>query len=299
MSNVSKVSRSIEDQHPLVGVAYVLAAVLVFACVDAMTKHLATAWNVPLVVAMRYIVNALILAAVYLPTHGRALIETKRTALVYVRACCLAAASLFAGLALTRMPVAETISIIFLAPFLVMLLSVPLLGEKVTFAGWLVALAGFAGVLLIVRPGSGLDTLGVIYAVACAVVTVGYYMLSRVLSATESTMAMLFHTALTGAVLFGMTLPWSLRGPVPGSLDLVLFVGIGLAAALGHFLFTTAFRYAPASFLAPVNYMHLFWAGIVGWVVFDHVPTPVSIAGMVLVGMAGAATAVLARRKLP
>ena len=274
----------------------IAGAVAVFACVDAMTKHLATAWNVPLVVAMRYIVNVLALAAIYAPGQGRALIATKRTGLVMLRALCLSAASLFAGLALTRMPVAETLSIIFLAPFVVMVLAISLLGEKVSAQGWISAAIGFTGVLIIANPGNGLDPVGVFYAACCAAVTVGYYLLSRLLASTESAMAMLFHTALVGAVLFGLYLPWSLHGPMPGTLDMSLFVLIGLAATLGHFLFTTAFRHAPASFLAPFNYMHLFWAGIVGWLVFDHVPGTLTLVGMALVAAAGVAAALAPRQ---
>lgn len=283
--------------HPLKGVLLIAFAVAIFACIDAMTKHLATAWNVPLVVAVRYFVNLLALAAVYAPSHGRTLVATNRTGMVMLRALCLSAASLFAGLALTRMPVAETISIIFLAPFVVMILAVPLLGEKVTIPGWIAAATGFCGVLLIANPGNGLDPVGVVYAALCASVTVGYYLLSRLLASTESTMAMLFHTALVGAVLFGVYLPWSLHGPVPDALDLGLFALIGLAATLGHFLFTAAFRLAPASILAPINYLHLLWAGLIGWLVFDHVPTQTSIIGMLLVGFAGAASAMLSRKK--
>jgi drug/metabolite transporter (DMT)-like permease len=283
--------------NPLRGVLLVLAAVFIFACMDSTTKHLATLWNVPLVVAVRYIGNLIVLTAVYAPRHGTAIYKTNRTGLVMLRALCLATASLFAGLALTRMPVAETVSIIFTAPFVVMILAIPLLGEKVAAPGWIAAIAGFCGVLLVVRPGSGLDGLGVLYALACASVTVGYYLLSRLLAKTESTMAMLFHTALIGTVLFCAYLPWSFYGPAPGALDFALFIAIGVMAAGGHFLFTAAFRQAPASFLAPVNYFHLLWAALLGWLIFDHVPTPLSLAGMALIGISGAATAVLSSRK--
>ncbi len=297
MTDIAASLRVEETFRPLRGVLLVLAAVFIFACMDSTTKHLATLWNVPLVVAVRYIGNLIVLTAVYAPRHGAAIYKTNRTGLVTLRALCLAAASLFAGLALTRMPVAETISIIFLAPFVVMILAIPLLGEKVTGAGWIAAIAGFCGVLLVVRPGSGLDGLGVLFALGCATVTVGYYLLSRLLAKTESTMAMLFHTALIGTVLFCAYLPWSFYGPMPDAVDLALFIAIGVMAALGHFLFTAAFRQAPASFLAPVNYFHLLWAALLGWLVFDHVPTKLSIAGMVLIGISGAATAILSSRK--
>ena len=286
-------------QNPLLGIGLIICAVASFACVDAMTKHLSTNWNVPMVVAARYIVNVVALAVIYAPKYGRELLVTRRSGLVMVRALCLSAGSLLAGLALTRMPVAETLSIVFLAPFAVMILAIPLLGEKVSPAGWAAALAGFCGVLLVARPGGGLDPVGILYALGCATVTVGYYLLSRVLAKTESTMAMLFHTALVGTVLFGLYLPWSLEGPMPQGLDLVLFVVIGLAATLGHYLFTAAFRVAPASVLAPVNYLHLFFAGIVGWLAFDHVPDALSLAGLALVVVAGIISAIVSNLKKP
>ena len=285
--------------RPLFGVILITCAVAVFSCVDAMTKHLASSWNVPLVVAVRYIINVLALAAIFAPSQGRALVATNRTGLVLLRALSLSASSLFAGLALTRMPVAETISIIFMAPFVVMIVAIPLLGEKVTFGGWIAALAGFAGVLLVANPGNGLDQLGVLYALCCAAMTVIYYLLSRLLARTESMMAMLFHTALVGAVLFSLYLPWSLHGPVPQGFDLVLFVVIGLAATLGHMLFTAAFRQAPASLLAPVNYLQMLFGAIIGWLVFDHIPSITSVTGMALVVVAGMTSAIISNRKKP
>jgi drug/metabolite transporter (DMT)-like permease len=285
------------------GAAFIAVAVLVFACMDAMTKHLATAYNVPLVVAMRYFGNLVLLVAIFGPREGRGLVTTRRTGLVLLRAASLSAASLFVGIALQRMPVAETIAIIFLAPFGVMLLAGRVLGEKVGLFGWIAATAGFVGVLLIVRPGSGLDPWGVASAFLGAVASVVYNTLSRVLAKTERTAALMFWTTLTGAIVFGVTLPWSWQGVAPSLFDMVMFAAIGVFALVGHFLFTAAYRHAPASVLAPVTYLHLAWAGLLGWLVFDHLPDPIAMVGMGLIAAAGVTAALhahlTARRALP
>jgi drug/metabolite transporter (DMT)-like permease len=104
----------------------------------------------------------------------------------------------------------------------------------------------------------------------------------------------MFWSALAGTVVFGATLPWSLRGPLPGLADLTLFVAIGVMALIGHFLFTAAYRHAPASALAPVTYLHLAWAGLLGWLVFGHVPDHWTLFGMALIAGAGAASALQA-----
>lgn len=276
------------------GMALVASAVRVFADMDATTKHLATAWNVPLVVALRYIGNLFLLVAIFGPREGRALVATQRTGLALVRATSLAMASRFAGLAFQRMPVAETTAIIFLAPFGVMILGAALVDEKIALSNWAAAVAGFPGVLLIVRPGSGLDPWGVTFALLTAAATVSYNLLSRVLARTETTPALMFYSALAGTIVFGATLPWSWRGAVPGPLDLTLFAGIGAMALAGHFRFTAADRHAPASALAPVNYLHLGWAGLLGWLVFQHVPDRRSLLGMALVAGSGVAAALYA-----
>lgn len=277
--------------NTLRGIALVLGAVLLFACMDVTTKHLAARYPVPLVVAVRYLGNLLLLMGVMAPRHGWALVKTERTGLVILRALFLGLASLCAGLALQRMPVAETTAIIFLSPIGVLLAAGPLLGERAGPAGWVSAAVSFAGVLMIARPGGGLDGVGVLFALATAATTIGYVLLSRSLARTESTMAMLFWVALTGAALFGAMLPWFWRGPAPGVLDSGLFLGIGALALAGHALFTAAFREAPASLLAPFNYVHLAWAGLLGWLVFGHVPDAYALAGIALIAASGAAIA--------
>jgi drug/metabolite transporter (DMT)-like permease len=107
--------------------------------------------------------------------------------------------------------------------------------------------------------------------------------------------AMLFHTALIGSVFFCLAALPNLQGFSPSPLDMGLMLLLGALATLGHFLFTAAYREAPASLLAPVNYLHLAWAGGLGWLVFDHVPDWLSTGGMALVCLGGVAAAVQAQ----
>lgn len=272
---------------PLRGVILLAAAVLLFAMTDVTTKHLTAAYAVPLVVAVRFIVNLLLMLVVLGPGQGRRLYQTTRPWLVVIRALCLVVASLSMGFALQLMPVAESTAIIFLGPILVVLAARPLLGEVIGRTGWIAAILGFAGVMLIVRPGSGLEPLAMVYLSVAVMGMVAYNLLSRVLVRTESPSTLLFYTALVGSICFGAYLPWSIGGPSPSGLDMVLFASMGVTAGTGHFLFTAAFKYAPVSVLAPVNYLQLVWAGLLGWLIFRHVPDPLSIAGMGIVTLSG------------
>ena len=123
-------------QRPLRGVVLILAAVFVFAAMDTTGKYLAGKYPVPLFAAARYVVNLLLITAVFAPTHGATIVKTQKTSLVILRGAALAVSSLCAGFALKYMPVAETVAIIYLAPFGVLLLSGPLLKEPVRLSGW-------------------------------------------------------------------------------------------------------------------------------------------------------------------
>lgn len=283
----------------LKGIGMVVAATFLFGLADTVSKHLAILYAVPLVLAARYVVNLALLAVVMGPRHGASLWRANRLGLMVIRGLCLAAASLSMVFALRVMPVGETVAIIYIAPFAVMLLAGRFLGEEVHLTGWIAAGCSFVGVLLIVRPGSGLDPVGValcIFNAACATV---YHLLTRVLTRTETTMAMLFHTALVGTVVFVALLPWSVDGVMPGWADAGLMVALGALATVGHLMFTAAYRQAPASVLAPVNYLHIVFAAVLGGLVFGHVPDALAMAGMALVVVSGVAVTLSARGKAP
>lgn len=277
------------------GVLLLLCALFLFACMDTTTKYLSAHYPAPLVVAVRYLVQCLLMLVVLAPSQGRLLLRTQRSGLVFVRGASLALASLLICLALQRMPVAETTAINFLSPMLVVLLAGPLLGERIGAVGWLAAGTGFAGVLLIVHPGGGLDPRGVVYALGAVGAGVCYQLLSRVLAASETTLALLFHSALIGAVGFGIFLPWFAGGEAPDTLRTLLFLAMGVSGGIGHFLFAAAYREAPASQLAPINYLQLLWAALLGWMVFGQLPDRLAIVGMGVVAASGALVALKSR----
>ncbi len=163
----------------LLGIGLALAATMVFACLDTITKQLVMVHDVPLVAAIRYAIQLVLIVAIFGPRQREELIKARSPILALVRGLCLAASAGFMSLALQRMPVAETTAIIYAAPLLVLLLSGPFLSEHVGMLAWMGAAGGFIGVLLVARPGSGLDALGLLFASANVVTSAVYYLLSR------------------------------------------------------------------------------------------------------------------------
>lgn len=284
---------------PWRGMSIFLAALFLFSGMDSATKYMAMRWNAPLVVAIRYLLQTVLILLLVAPAQGRRLFATRRRGLVLLRASCLVIASLFMSLALQRMPIAETTAVIFLAPLLVMLLARPVLGEGIGTAGWVAALAGFCGVLLVARPGSGLDPVGLAFMAVTVAATVVYQLLSRVLATSERQEALLFYASLVGALGFGALLPLYWTDRQPEALDLLLFLGMGAVGAFSHFLFSLAYKLTPASQLAPLNYVQLLFAGLLGWLIFGQFPDRTSLLGIAVILASGILAALRSRGTLP
>ncbi|AFZ67684.1 DMT family transporter [Deinococcus peraridilitoris] len=283
-------------QRPLRGVAFFALALLLFACLDATAKYLTTHYPVPLIAWVRYAGQFLLMTALIVPFQGRRILVTQRTGLVVLRSMCLVVLTFLMISGLRLLPLAEATSIVFIAPLLVVLLARPLLQERIGTARAVAVVVGFAGVLLIARPGGDLHPGGVALILMAAVLNASYQLLSRLLSTTERTANQLYWSALLGTVSFLLFLPWFWSGPAP-SLELtLLLLSLGVTGGLGHLCFTLAFRDAPASLLAPVTYLQLVWAGLLGWLVFGQLPDALTLTGMLVVALSGVTVTVFGRR---
>lgn len=277
---------------PLAGVLPCLLAMLLFAALDATAKHLTAFLAVPLMVWGRYLVHLLIMLVTVAPSSGRDIVVTRRPGLMVLRGLLLVGVTLLGQLALRTLPLAETTALVFIAPLLVAILAGPLLGERVRPRAWLATVAGFAGVLLIVRPGGSLAGDGVACALGAALCYAGYQLLTRKLAATEPLLRLLFHTALVGTLAMLPVLPFAWDGRLPTPLQSLLIVLLGLYGGVGHFLLIRAFRETPASLLSPLLYMQLVWATLLGWLIFAQLPDLATTVGMLIIGASGLSLAI-------
>lgn len=284
------------EQRPFHGVVLILFALFFFAALDATAKHLVHTFALPLLVWARFTFHCLLMVVFLAPSMRLKLLATKRPVIQVMRALLLLGVSLLALAAFRLMPLAETTAIMYVTPLLVVLLSGPLLGEKVSLPRWISVAAGFAGALLIARPGGALSGPGILFALAAALCYAVYQIQTRQLSSTESTFTMLFYTALTGTVVMSLALPWFWAGPMPSPIDALLIASLGISGGAGHFLLTRAFRHAPASTLSPLMYAQLIWATLLGWQVFGQLPDGLSIVGMLVIAASGLFIALSERR---
>lgn len=289
----------IAEAHPLRGVSLLLAALFCFALLDATSKHLSQTYAVPFLVWARYSLHCLLMLVFLAPSLRWRLVATRRPGLQVLRALLLVAVTGFAMAAFRVMPLAEATALLFVTPLLVALLAGPLLGEQVGGRRWLAVLVGFAGTLLVVRPGSGLSAEGIGYAMTAAGCYCLYQIQTRQLSPTENTVTMLFYTALVGTVVMTVGLPWFWSPIAPGPVDALMIASLGLYGGTGHFLLIRAFRHARASTLSPFLYTQLIWATLLGWGIYGQLPDALGFTGMAVIAGSGLLVALAETRKAP
>jgi drug/metabolite transporter (DMT)-like permease len=224
------------------------------------------------------------------------LFRTHRLRLQLVRAGVLLVSSLLFVTALRGLPLADATALNYTTPVLVVLLSLLILGERMTLARTAFVIAGIAGMILIVRPGTDVFRGAALYALAAAGCYAVYQIMTRML-AGENPRVLLFYPALVGTLVLSLLAPaFDWPEHMPWTHVALVILG-GLFGTLGHFLFILAFRHAPASALTPFTYTQLVFATLLGFVLYGHFPDRWTLAGMAVIAMSGLLMTLHERRR--
>lgn len=275
-----------EQRRRLVGIALMLGAVACFACLDASAKWVNRSTDPLQTAAVRYLGSFLLVALFFNPVSRSGLLRTRNLRLQCGRALCLVAATICSFFALKYLRLTEATSITFSSPLIVALLAGPILGERIGGRRLAAVLIGFAGVLVITRPGLGGVHAAALLALGAACANALYSMATRLVAANDPSETTLFYTGLVGSVVFLPVLPFVWVWPDSSSTWLLL-AGLGLFGALGHWLLILAHRRAPASVLAPFFYVQLLWATLLGFLVFGESPDRWTLLGGAVVMASG------------
>ena len=283
-------------QRVLAGIALVIAACACFSVLDTTTKYI-SAW-VPLLMALwfRYAFQAVATTVLVLPLRGVRALRTRHPLFQGLRGLLLLASSLFAFASLKHMPVAEFTAIVMISPLAITVLAATVLKEKVSAPRWLLVAGGFAGTLVIIRPGGEAFNWASLLPLCLVATNAWFQVLTSKLARTEDPVTMHLYTGWVGTLIASLALPfvWTQLGASWLWLALCL---MGVMATIGHFMLILAYQRAPAATLTPYLYTQIGFAMFGGWIVFWHVPDRWSMAGMVMIAVCGAAGAWLTVRE--
>ena len=286
-------------QSTRLGVALMIAAVFVFTLQDALSKHLAAAYNPLMVVMIRYWVFAAFVLALALRRPGgfRAGIATRHAGLHMLRAALLIAEICVIVTSYTLIGLIDTHAVFAVCPLIIVALSGPVLGEKVGLARWLAIAAGLAGVLVILQPGTGVFSAAALLPLASATMFALYSLLTRRATQAEDAFLSLFWSGIFGAGLItGIGLFW--WEPMTGA-DWLWMGLYGGLAVFANWLLIRCYEVAEASAVQPFAYFQIVFVSIAGLVVFGETLAPHVVLGVAIVVGAGLVTLLYGRRRAP
>jgi drug/metabolite transporter (DMT)-like permease len=286
------------------GIVWIVAAMVMLSLQDSLVKLLGATYALHQIVLIRSLIAAVATLVVLAATARLALLRTRRWSLHLTRGLLLLVTNSAFFLALVAMPIAEAVAMFFVAPLFITLLSALLLGEPVGPRRLFAVLIGFAGVVIMVRPGSGLFGYVALLPVGAAATYAVMQIMTRRLGTTDSaaTMACYIHvTFIVAGVAMGLavgdgrfagsddpSLDFLLRSwRMPTGEDLPLFGLVGLLIAVASVLLSQAYRITEAATIAPFEYIALPLSAIWGFLFWGDVPDAIALLGMTLIVASG------------
>ncbi len=280
------------------GILVMTVAVLFIAGQEAIAKFLSQQ-GMPLsqVIWARYAAHMAVMLAIMLPRHGLSCFRSNRPGAQIGRSMLLLADTVLYFWGLTLLSLVEVTAIVFIAPILVVVLSWPLLGEKLNRPKLFAAAAGFVGVLIVVRPG--LDGLSwpALLIVGAAVCIALFNIATRRMKDTDPASVTMLYTAAVGTVAASLWVPFDWAPPTGGQWMLMGLIGI--CGGIGHGLLVVAHQDAPASTVAPFMYVQILWAIGLGWLVFGSWPDFPTLIGAAVIVAGGIYLLSRERRRPP
>jgi drug/metabolite transporter (DMT)-like permease len=273
-------------RNRLIGIGMVSAAVLCFSILDASGKWLINGLPLLQIVFLRFLGHTVFTAAVMMPRSRMNLLRTRRPWLQLLRALMLPSMTAMNFWALQYLQLAETGAIQFLAPVLVALLGVHLLGERLDKGRWIAIVVGFIGVVIILQPGSRGFHPAMLVSLLQTTIYACFILMTRVLASVDRAESTNFLSALGSTIVIA---PFALavwQMPTTG-FEWLLVVVTGVAGGLGHYLLALAHRFAPASTLAPFIYQQILYMCLLGYLAFGDVPRPAVVIGAAVVVASG------------
>ncbi len=279
------------------GIASAILGYFAASCCDSAIKWASGTYPVAEELTVAALFSLIPMAAALILGGGLAALRTRKLKLHALRGGLSLLSSLSGYYALGHMPLADFYAVVFTAPLFITALSAPLLGERVDTTRWLAVLTGFAGVVVMVRPGSGLAGVGTLGALGAALFYALAVLLVRRMGESEKAVAFGVYGSLVmiaGAGALALARP---EAALPALADLPPFAFAGIAMGCAMLGLFSAFRRTPAAILAPFQYSQMIWGALIGLTVFGEQPDATVLAGGTLV--VGAGLYILRRETAP
>lgn len=271
--------------RPLAGIAWMALGVSTLPLMDAIAKYLSAEYHVLQVTWARYGFHLLLLLVLLAGRLRPAELIPRHAGLQVLRSGFLLGTTLCYFFAISYLPLANVLALAFVGPIVSTALAPVVLGEHVGPRRWAAVLVGFAGALVVIRPGFGVFHPASLLGLGAGFFYGAYLLATRRLSGSGRPAVTLLYTALIGVLVLSFALPavWQ----TPAAAGWAWMAAMGLFGALAHFFIIRAFEHASAPVLAPVSYVEIVAAAAIGWIVFRDFPDAWTWAGVAVIVFSG------------
>ncbi len=273
------------NRGSLLGVGLMVIAMLTLPLMDAAAKLMSGRIPIVELAWARFFFHTLLLLPLIAWHFPLRALWPRRAGLQIVRALMIlfATAMFFNGVAV--MPLANMLAVFFIYPFVITALSPWVLGDRVGVWRWTATLIGFIGALVIIRPGFEPLSAGVPFAIAAAFAYSFYALSTRKLAGLDPPLVTLFFTGAVGLAVSSLALPFVWITPTLDEWGLMALMG--LVSAFGHYCVILASERAPAPLLAPLGYIEIISATLLGFWLFGDLPDRMTWLGMAIIVASG------------
>ena len=248
-----------------------ISAFLLLPVMDGIAKHLSMEINFIQVVWGRYFFMALISLTITYIFFNNHLNWPKNIQIQIIRSLFLFLSTIFFFYSISIISLAESLTLAFVSPIIVTILSVFILKERVGIRRWSAVFLGFIGVLIVIRPGFNEINLATVSAFGCGICYAFYIISTRKLSNIDSPLLTLIFTGISGAIIISLIVPFYWMWL---SFDQwILLFSLAAVGSLAHLLMIISFNYAEASKLAPFAYFEIVTNVMIGYYFFDDFPS--------------------------
>ena len=275
---------------PFRGIGLMVVSVFFMNLNNALLKWLSGMYPASQIIFMRSIVMVLIVLLLVPLFSSFSILKPSNNSGHWYRGVLNLLNGIFFVLAVTYLPLAETVALTFAAPLFLTALAIPFLGERVGWRRWMAVSFGFLGILIVARPIGGTLQLAILFPLIAALTGAMRDIVTRKLTAEESSLSIFFTSSL---ISIGGSFPASLldgepfNWVMPGFHDTVLVVLTGLCVAAGHYLMIETFRFAEAKIVAPFRYTGIVWAAILGFIIWGQLPDKFGVLGVFIIIASG------------
>ena len=274
------------EQNILLGILFICLSGLLFPVMGGFAKLLGAEYSSLQVSWARAFGHIIFMLGAFLPKYGLGMLRTRRPGIQLLRSCGLFTSNLCHFYAITFIPIAKAAAISLTAPLIVALLAWPMLGERTTPARVAALSIGFAGVLIVIRPGSEVFHWASLLVLVSATCYALYQILTRQIAGVDPAETSAIYSSMVGAVGMLLVVPFVWRTPCSLG-DVAMFASMGVLGAMGHYCVARALGYAPANIVSPFQYFQLIGSVAVGWLFFGDWPDAGTWIGAAIIVAAG------------